>query len=100
MYDSIDAENVNIQGLALGDEETEADLFFVEGRQTGCNSLRPPEIAEPNICDPGRVRRLDNDCVMQGLTVWISSSSMWKEGELESSEVPRVCSNVVPRPSS
>ena len=45
-------KNVSIQGLALGDEETQADLFLVEGRQTGCNSLRPPEIASPNSCDP------------------------------------------------
>jgi FkbM family methyltransferase len=34
--------NVAIQGLALGSEETNADLFVVKHFETGCNSLRPP----------------------------------------------------------
>lgn len=36
--------NVTIQGLALGNENTSANLFVVDGSQTGCNSLRPPEV--------------------------------------------------------
>jgi FkbM family methyltransferase len=34
--------NVAIQGLALGSQETTADLFVVKDFETGCNSLRPP----------------------------------------------------------
>jgi FkbM family methyltransferase len=34
--------NVSVEGLALGTETGEADLFVVQGTQTGCNSLRPP----------------------------------------------------------
>jgi hypothetical protein len=30
--------NVEIQGAALGDENTERNLFVVQGSQTGCNS--------------------------------------------------------------
>ena len=37
--------NVRIQGLALGEENGEADLHIVDGVQTGLNSLRPPAIA-------------------------------------------------------
>jgi FkbM family methyltransferase len=36
--------NVAVQALALGSQETTADLFVVQGSQTGCNSLRPPEV--------------------------------------------------------
>jgi FkbM family methyltransferase len=36
--------NVTVQGLALGSLETTADLYVVQGYQTGCNSLRPPEV--------------------------------------------------------
>jgi FkbM family methyltransferase len=35
--------NVSVQGIALGGEEREEDLFVVQGYQTGCNSLRPPD---------------------------------------------------------
>lgn len=52
--------NVTIQGLALGSENTRANLFVVDGSQTGCNSLRPPDV----LCgtSPVRVRvtRLDD----------------------------------------
>ena len=52
--------NVTIQGLALGSENTRANLFVVEGSQTGCNTLRPPDV----LCgtSPVRVRvtRLDD----------------------------------------
>lgn len=35
-------KNVQVQALALGIEKKQADLYVVEGSQTGCNSLRPP----------------------------------------------------------
>jgi FkbM family methyltransferase len=54
--------NVLVEGLALGAEAGEADLFVVEGTQTGCNSLRPPASDVPPIWSPVRVSvvRLDD----------------------------------------
>jgi FkbM family methyltransferase len=46
--------NVSVQGLAVGNQETTADLFVVQGSQTGCNSLRPPDIL--GSTKPVRVR--------------------------------------------
>jgi FkbM family methyltransferase len=36
--------NVAVQALALAGQEGSADLFVVQGAQTGCNSLRPPDV--------------------------------------------------------
>jgi FkbM family methyltransferase len=36
--------NVRVEGLALGSEEGPVNLHVVEGAETGCNSLRPPDI--------------------------------------------------------
>jgi FkbM family methyltransferase len=36
--------NVVVEGLALGDEENDADLYVVEDWDSGCNSLRPPSV--------------------------------------------------------
>jgi FkbM family methyltransferase len=52
--------NVSIQTLALGNENTDATLFVVEGRQTGCNSLRPPEVFGGTSPVRVHVTRLDN----------------------------------------
>jgi FkbM family methyltransferase len=52
--------NVTIQGLALGNENTEANLFVVEGSQTGCNSLRPPHVFGGASPIRVRVARLDD----------------------------------------
>jgi len=35
-------KNVTVESLAVGSENTDAQLFVVEGVQTGCNSLRKP----------------------------------------------------------
>jgi FkbM family methyltransferase len=51
--------NVKIEGLALGNEETEANLYVVEGGQTGCNSLRPPVVVSGTSPLLVKVRRLD-----------------------------------------
>jgi FkbM family methyltransferase len=52
--------NVSVQRVALGREETETTLYVAGGRQTGCNSLRPPAI--PDEASPVRVHvtRLDD----------------------------------------
>ncbi len=39
--------NVCVEAFALGASPGEAELFLVRGSQTGCNSLRPPQVAEP-----------------------------------------------------
>jgi FkbM family methyltransferase len=38
--------NVQVEPTALGEEEGQADLFLVEGYESGCNSLRPPAVDE------------------------------------------------------
>jgi FkbM family methyltransferase len=35
-------KNVTVEALAVGSENTDAQLYVVEGTQTGCNSLRKP----------------------------------------------------------
>ncbi|MEM2045735.1 MAG: FkbM family methyltransferase [Candidatus Bathyarchaeia archaeon] len=39
--------NVKVEPLALASKEGETTLFLVDGRDTGCNSLRPPAVSEP-----------------------------------------------------
>jgi FkbM family methyltransferase len=52
--------NVRVQGLALGEEKTEADLHVVAGGETGCNSLRPPRVVGKTAPVRVRVTRLDD----------------------------------------
>jgi FkbM family methyltransferase len=40
-------ENVVVESAALGCRPGDAEFFVVDGTQTGCNSLRPPVVAEP-----------------------------------------------------
>jgi FkbM family methyltransferase len=51
--------NVTVEPVALGEADGEADLFVVQGSETGCNSLRPGDIGDVR---PVRVplRRLDD----------------------------------------
>ena len=52
--------NVAVQALAVGEDAGEAELFVVDGSETGCNSFRPPAgISGHAVRVP--VRRLD-DC--------------------------------------
>jgi FkbM family methyltransferase len=37
--------NVTVEAMALGASEGEVELFVVQGNETGCNSLRPPEVS-------------------------------------------------------
>lgn len=39
-------KNVRVEPLALANSNGEAELFVVEGRDTGCNSLRMPKVNE------------------------------------------------------
>ena len=51
--------NVRIEPFALGSVDGAANLFVVEGRETGCNSLRKPDISDVTKEVSVRVRRLD-----------------------------------------
>ena len=51
--------NVNIEGIALGDEEKESDLYVVEKLETGCNSLRPPVVLGGTKPTRVHITRLD-----------------------------------------
>jgi FkbM family methyltransferase len=53
------AGNVSVQGLALGKDNSEQNLFVVQGSQRGCNSLRLPEVFSATI--PVRVRVIPFD---------------------------------------
>jgi FkbM family methyltransferase len=52
--------NVKVESLALGKNEGEATFFVVDGRDTGCNSLRPPAIREPTSVIQVSVARVDD----------------------------------------
>lgn len=53
-------KNVAIQGMALGDQNTDTDLYVVEDRAAGCNSLRPPDVAAKTFPVSVPVVRLDD----------------------------------------
>jgi FkbM family methyltransferase len=54
--------NVAVEGLALGSASGDAELFVVQGAQTGCNSLRKPaaDVAGTLRTDQVHVVRLDD----------------------------------------
>jgi FkbM family methyltransferase len=52
--------NVHVEESALGDTEGNAEFFVVKGRETGCNSLRPPDVHQPTQAIEVRVARLDD----------------------------------------
>lgn len=51
--------NVRVEHCALGRTDGEADFFLVDGAETGCNSLRPPNVDEPTRIVRVPVRTLD-----------------------------------------
>ena len=53
-------QNVTIEPFAIGNEDAHADLFVVQGAQTGCNSLRPPNVLSETRPVSVRVIRLDD----------------------------------------
>ena len=58
--------NVTIEAAALGEREGEAELFVVDGSETGCNSLRPGDIG-PGHTVAVRLRSLDEYARNAGL---------------------------------
>ena len=59
--------NVKIWDCALGREAGNADLFVIDGVQTGCNSLRPPNAMQPTKTLPVRVASLDECLEREGI---------------------------------
>ncbi len=53
-------KNVDLQELALGDQNGDSDLYVVEDWAAGCNSLRPPDVAARSSPVSVRVVRLDD----------------------------------------
>ena len=53
-------KNVQVESRALGDEEGDAQLYLVEARESGCNSLRKPETSGPSEAVPVHIGRLDD----------------------------------------
>ncbi|MGH9865613.1 MAG: FkbM family methyltransferase [Candidatus Acidiferrales bacterium] len=60
--------NVIVEALALGSTAGTANLFIAEGRETGCNSLRKPNISDTTREVPVRVRRLDH--ILEKHAIW------------------------------
>jgi FkbM family methyltransferase len=54
--------NARVWDCALGQADGNADLFVVDGTETGCNSLRPPNASQPAKTVPVKVASLD-DCL-------------------------------------
>ncbi len=53
-------KNVDVQSCALGEEQQEANLFLVEGREDWCNSLRAPQIDARTVAVRVEVQRVDD----------------------------------------
>jgi FkbM family methyltransferase len=52
--------NVEVSDAALGSASGNEDLHVVLGSESGCNSLRPPEVSQPTRKLQVRVERLDD----------------------------------------
>lgn len=52
-------KNVRLEPMAVGSEEGVRNLFLVEGSETGCNSLRPPQVGQPTRTLPVPITTLD-----------------------------------------
>ena len=51
--------NVQVENRALAELEGDAEFYVVNGSQTGCNSLRRPDVSEAAQAIPVRLARLD-----------------------------------------
>ncbi len=59
--------NVTVENFALGSKAGESDFFVVEGKETGFNSLRPPNITLPTTKHRILVEKLDDYLERNGI---------------------------------
>ncbi len=52
-------QNVSLERCAIGDKRGNNTLFVVQGRDSGCNSLRPPLVNDPILQEQVTVETLD-----------------------------------------
>jgi hypothetical protein len=57
-----------VEEMALGDTEGLAELYVVDSKETGCNSLRPPKVRQSTHAIEVRVARLDDYVKQHDLT--------------------------------
>jgi FkbM family methyltransferase len=60
--------NVRVESCALGETDAVAELFLVHGGETGCNSLRKPNVMTSTTVVRVRVTRLDKILEQQGIS--------------------------------
>jgi FkbM family methyltransferase len=60
-------KNVQVEAVALGSLSASSELFVVQGIATGCNCLRPPNVAEPTTKIAVEIRTLDEDLERLGI---------------------------------
>jgi FkbM family methyltransferase len=58
---------VKVEPVALGSEEGSSDFFIVRGKETGCNSMRPPDVDEPVVKKCVQVLTLDHYLASQNI---------------------------------
>jgi FkbM family methyltransferase len=53
-------KNVKTAACAVGEAKGKGELYVVVGKETGCNSLRPPDVTEPTSLAEVPIQRLDD----------------------------------------
>lgn len=53
------SKNVQIEPMALGSEIGTKEMFICMGKDTGCNSLRPPKVSDPIKSTPIQITTLN-----------------------------------------
>jgi FkbM family methyltransferase len=59
--------NVVVEAIALGGQSGLGELFVVEGMETGCNCLRPPDVSEPTTKISTSIETLDGFLAQRGI---------------------------------
>ena len=70
-------KNLRVEGR-LGDAHGTAELFVVGGSETGCNSLRPPDVVQHTERMPVTVETLDR--VLKDFKIENGSSGFYQDG--------------------
>ena len=62
-------ENVRIEKMGLSDSIGDIDLFVVQGRETGCNSMRKPNVNDRVKPVKVQITKLDNYLLSKNLSI-------------------------------